>query len=173
MYEHAPQAVEAFPSAEIVGHGRSNSERQGKLSEAQEHTLIAETTAAIERHCSARPSGWLGPWISQSHVTPDLLQEAGYAYLLDWCHDDQSVWMKTRNGRILSLPYPQEFNDIPQIVTRKRDGPEFADMIVDAFDVMHPPPSGDGRRAASLSGRLAAPFQASGARVQTYRCERG
>src|SRR5262245_7015474 len=127
MYRHAPTAVAAFPNAELVGHGRSNSERQ----------RIEETTAAIERHSGQRPRGWLGPWISQSPVTPDLLQEAGYRYLLDWCHDDQPVWMKTRRGRILSVPYPQELNDIPQIVARKREGAEFADMIVDAFEVMH------------------------------------
>jgi peptidoglycan/xylan/chitin deacetylase (PgdA/CDA1 family) len=137
MYKHAPQAVAAFPGAEIVGHGRSNSERQGTLSENDERALIAETTAAIEKHSGTRPRGWLGPWISQSHVTPDLLQEAGYSYLLDWCHDDQPVWMKTRAGRILSVPYPQELNDIPQIIARKREGAEFADMIVDAFDVLH------------------------------------
>ena len=137
MYEHAPQAVAAFPGAEIVGHGRSNSERQGTLNENDERALIAETTAAIEKHSGARPRGWLGPWISQSHVTPDLLQEAGYTYLLDWCHDDQPTWMKTRKGRILSVPYPQELNDIPQIVARKREGADFADMIVDAFDVLH------------------------------------
>src|ERR1044072_1876793 len=40
MYRHAPQAVGAFPDAEIVGHGRSNSERQGHLSEADERALI-------------------------------------------------------------------------------------------------------------------------------------
>ncbi len=136
MYEHAPQAVAAFPGADIVGHGRSNSERQGTLGENGERALIAETTAAIEKHSGTRPRGWLGPWISQSHVTPDLLQEAGYGYLLDWCHDDQPVWMKTRQGRILSVPYPQELNDIPQIIARKREGDEFAGMIVDAFDVM-------------------------------------
>jgi len=69
-------------------------------------------------------------------VTPDLLQEDGYTYLLDWCHDDQPVWMTTRRGRILSVPYPQELNDIPQVVARKREGAEFAAMIVDAFEVM-------------------------------------
>jgi len=137
MYTHAPQAVAAFPDAEIVGHGRSNSERQGTLSECDERALIAQTTAAIEKNSGARPRGWLGPWISQSHVTPDLLQKAGYSYLLDWCHDDQPVWMKTRAGRILSVPYPQELNDIPQIVARKREGADFADMIVDTFDVLH------------------------------------
>jgi allantoinase len=136
MYRHAPQAIAAFADAEIVGHGRSNSERQGALSEAEELALISETTSAIEKHSGKRPKGWLGPWISQSPLTPDLLQEAGYRYLLDWCHDDQPVWMKTRKGRILSLPYPQELNDIPQIIARKREGSEFADMIVDAFDVM-------------------------------------
>lgn len=136
MFRHAPQAIAAFPGAEIVGHGRTNSERQGTLTETEELALISETTAAIEAHTGRRPRGWLGPWISQSPLTPDLLQEAGYRYLLDWCHDDQPVWMKTRKGRILSLPYPQELNDIPQIVARKREGSEFADMIVDAFEVM-------------------------------------
>jgi peptidoglycan/xylan/chitin deacetylase (PgdA/CDA1 family) len=136
MYEHAPQAVSCFANAEIVGHGRSNSERQGTLPESDERQLIEDSRDEIRKHSGAAPAGWLGPWISQSHVTPDLLQEAGYTYLLDWCHDDQPVWMKTRNGRILSVPYPQELNDIPQIVARKREGEEFAGMIVDAFDVM-------------------------------------
>jgi len=136
MAEHAPQAIHAFPGAEIVGHGRTNSERQGTLTENEERALIEETTAALKHFSGERPRGWLGPWISQSPLTPDLLQEAGYAYLLDWCHDDQPTWMRTRKGRILSVPYPQELNDIPQIVARKREGAEFADMIVDAFDVL-------------------------------------
>ena len=136
MVAEAPQAIDAFAQAEIVGHGRTNSERQGTLSEAEERALISETAAALQAHCGVRPRGWLGPWISQSPLTPDLLQEAGYAYLLDWCHDDQPTWMKTRGGRILSVPYPQELNDIPQIVARKREGDEFARMIADAFEVM-------------------------------------
>ncbi len=40
------------------------------------------------------------------------------------------------DGRILSIPYPQELNGILQIVGRKREGAEFCDMICDAFDVM-------------------------------------
>jgi hypothetical protein len=136
MYEHAPQAVAAFHDTEIIGHGRTNSERQGDMREDDERALIVETTTVLEQRSGQRPRGWLGPWISQSHNTPDLLQEAGYTYLLDWCHDDQPVWMMTRRGRILSVPYPQELNDIPQIVARKREGTDFADMIVDAFEVM-------------------------------------
>ena len=73
--------------------------------------------AREERH---PPQGWLSPWISESHVTPDLLQEAGYPYLLNWCHDDQPIWLRTRKGELWSIPYPQEINDIPAIVARQR-----------------------------------------------------
>jgi allantoinase len=138
IYSGAPGLAEAFRARgdEFVGHGRTNSERQGVLGEAQEAALIAEATAAIARHEGTPPKGWLGPWISQSRTTPDLLAEAGYAYLLDWCMDDQPIFMRTRNGRILALPYPQEINDIPMIVGRKIEGPAFAQMIVDHFDEM-------------------------------------
>ncbi|WP_236626163.1 polysaccharide deacetylase family protein [Actibacterium mucosum] len=137
-YRLTPGLAEIFAARgdEIAGHGRTNAERQGVLAEAEERELIAQATNELTQRHGIGPKGWLGPWISQSHTTPDLLQEAGYEYLLDWCHDDQPTWMKTRNGRILSVPYPQELNDIPQIVGRQREGNEFADMIIDAFDVM-------------------------------------
>jgi hypothetical protein len=44
--------------------------------------------------------------------------------------------MKTRNGSIWSIPYPQELNDIPMMVARGLDGRAFADMIIDQFDEM-------------------------------------
>lgn len=50
--------------------------------------------------------------------------------------DDQPVWMQTRAGRLLSIPYPQEVNDIPSIVARKDSAEQFADMIIDNFDEM-------------------------------------
>jgi len=138
MYEDAPGVVEAFSKRgdEIAGHGRTNAEKQGILNEAAEQELITQATQTIRERENKAPKGWLGPWISQSDVTPDLLQETGYEYLLDWCHDDQPTWMKTRNGKILSVPYPQELNDIPQIVARGKEGKDFADMIIDAYDVM-------------------------------------
>jgi allantoinase len=65
-----------------------------------------------------------------------LLQEAGYTYLLDWCADDQPIWLKTRGGSILAIPYPQELNDSNAIVARRMNATDFADMIVDQFDEM-------------------------------------
>jgi allantoinase len=138
IYSHCPTVMDAFRARgdEVVAHGRSNAERQGVLDRASEARLITETTQAIEAIEGHRPRGWLGPWISESHATPDLLAEAGYDYLLDWCMDDQPVWMRTATGRILSVPYPQELNDIPAIVARKDSPAAFADSIVDAFDEM-------------------------------------
>jgi allantoinase len=139
IYGYCPEVMDAVRARgdEIVGHGRTNAERQGVLPEADERRLIDETTAVIAAAEGSSPVGWLGPWISQSPVTPDLLQEAGYTYLLDWCMDDQPVWMKTRSGgRILSMPYPQEVNDIPSIMARKDSASQFADMIIGQFDEM-------------------------------------
>jgi allantoinase len=139
IYDHCPELVAAFRARgdEIAGHGYSNAERQSLFDEAAERRMIAECTAAIGKHEGRMPAGWLSPWIAESPVTPDLLAEAGYRYTLNWCHDDQPGWMRTRNGaRLLSVPYPQELNDIPAIVARKLEGDAFADMIVDAFEEM-------------------------------------
>jgi allantoinase len=145
LYDHCPQLVAAFVARgdEIVGHGETNSERQGVLDEKAEAALIRRSVEAIERHSGKRPEGWLGPWISESERTPDLLQEAGFSYLLDWCCDDQPIWLRTRRGRILAVPYPQELNDIPAIAVRRMPAGEFADMIVDNFEEMREQAEGE------------------------------
>lgn len=121
---------------EFVGHGRTNAERQDGLWEADEAALIAEATDTIEKLSGARPRGWLGPGLAESRVTPDLLKEAGYRYVMDWPLDDQPVWLATRAGPILSVPYPTELNDLPAMATRHHTARQFAEMIVDQFDEM-------------------------------------
>ena len=138
LYDEAPELIAAFAERgdEIVAHGRTNSERQGAMGEAEEAAMIAEVSARIKAAEGQAPAGWLGPWISESLVTPDLLAEAGYTYVLDWAMDEQPVWLETRAGRLLAVPYPQELNDIPTIVARQASGGDFADAIVDAFEEM-------------------------------------
>jgi allantoinase len=138
LYAACPQLVAAFrdSGAEIASHGRTNSESHAGLSEADERELINEVTRTIARHERHAPAGWLSPWIAETERTPDLVQEAGYRYLLDWCMDDQPVWMTTRSGRIVALPYPQELNDSAAIIGRHVSAQEFADMVIDQFDEM-------------------------------------
>ncbi len=121
---------------EYIGHGGTNSERRDALCEEDEARLIAECTEILSRLSGRRPEGWLGPYRALSAVTPDLLKEAQYRYVMDWPIDDQPIWLKTRSGPILSIPSPLEIDDSPAIVFRRRSGREFAEMIVDQFDEM-------------------------------------
>ena len=138
IYEMAPDIAQKLRQRgdEILGHGETNSEEQGHLRESEERALIERVTATIERREGGKPAGWMSPWLSNSGVTPDLLQEAGYRYFMDWTMDDQPVWMTTRKGRILAMPYPIEVNDTRGIVWYRYTGREFAEMIVDQFEEM-------------------------------------
>jgi peptidoglycan/xylan/chitin deacetylase (PgdA/CDA1 family) len=175
MYDHAPALVAAHRARgdEIAGHGRTNSERQSILPEAAERALIAESTAAIERHEGRPPRGWLSPWIAESRTTPELLAAAGYGYTLNWCMDDQPVWMATEAGRLLAIPYPQEVNDIPAVAVRKDGAEQFAAMVLADFEerleqvardgipqvmgiALHPYIIGQPYRLRALRGALAA-----------------
>ncbi len=139
LYDHCPELVAACVARgdELVGHGLTNAERQGVLSEGDERLLIEASRARIVQESGVAPAGWLSPWISESATTPDLLAESGFRYTLNWCHDDQPVHMRTRSGEGLwSIPYPQELNDVPMIVGRMMDAADFAQMIIDQFDEM-------------------------------------
>ena len=139
LYDHCPEVVAAFRARgdEIVAHGRTNAERQSDMDEAAERSMIGEVTARIAREEGRPPLGWMSPWLSQTWVTPDLLQEAGYRYLLDWGHDDQPVWLRTRaGGRILSIPYPRPTNDLPLMHGARVVPSAWTDILIDQFDEM-------------------------------------
>ena len=138
LYDYCPEVVEAHVKRgdELIGHGHTNSERQADLPEEQERELLRFCRRKIQEKSKIAPRGWLSPWISESLATPELLKETGYEYTLNWCHDDQPTQLDTRAGKLWSIPYPQELNDIPMIALRQMDGRDFADMIVDNYDEM-------------------------------------
>ncbi|MDB5873947.1 MAG: polysaccharide deacetylase [Ramlibacter sp.] len=139
LLDHCPSLVAACAQRghEIVGHGHTNAERQGDMTETEEKALLENCKQRLVQAGLAAPSGWLSPWISETVHTPDLLAESGYRYTLNWCHDDQPVRMNTRSGaQLWSIPYPQELNDIPMVIGRLMNGKDFADMIVDQYEEM-------------------------------------
>lgn len=135
---HYPEIIARIKARgdDVVGHGRTNAEELAGLWEEDEARIIAETTETIARAMGTRPLGWMGPGAAESAATPDLLQEAGYTHNLDWPVDDQPIFMNTRAGKLLSVPYPFELNDMGATINRDHTGREFADMIVDQFDEM-------------------------------------
>jgi len=139
VLDHCRELIEACLERgdELIAHGHTNAVHQGAYSEASERALLDYCADRFNQVTGRRPAGWLSPWIAESHLTPDLLLEAGYGYTLNWCHDDQPTTLRTRQGRPLwSIPYPQEVNDIPMIVARQMDGKDFAQLIIDNFDEM-------------------------------------
>ncbi len=118
LYDYCPEVIAAFRDRgdEIIGHGHTNADRQGDFPEAEERAMIESCTARIVKEEGRAPQGWLSPWISESAATPELLRAAGYTYTLNWCHDDQPTVMRTQAGPLWAIPYPQDLNDIPQVV---------------------------------------------------------
>jgi peptidoglycan/xylan/chitin deacetylase (PgdA/CDA1 family) len=138
IFDFAPEILDAVLARgdEIVAHGRTNAEGRGLLWEEDERQLLASVRDTIEKRTGQTPRGWLTPWVHESDLTPDLLQETGYKYVMNWPFDDQPVWMKTREGRIMAMPYSQDLNDSTQILFHHHTPEAFAAMIVDRFDEM-------------------------------------
>ena len=138
LYTTRPGLVEAWRTVgcEIAAHGRTNGETQANMSEKEETELIAEVTDSIIKNEEAPPKGWLSPWLAETPLTLDLLAEAGYKYVLDWCADDRPFFMKTRRGKILSVPYPLEANDANAIAVRGATATEFTNLCIAQIDEM-------------------------------------
>jgi peptidoglycan/xylan/chitin deacetylase (PgdA/CDA1 family) len=138
LYDYCPELVKAFSGRgdEIVGHGRTNAERQADMTLEQERRCIAEATETIRRHEGKAPRGWLAPYISQTAESLDLLSEAGYRYMMDWPLDDQPVWFRTRHRPILSVPYAHDMNDSLEMVTRRTPSLAWCANLTDQFDEM-------------------------------------
>ena len=135
---YCPEIVERLNGRgdEYVGHGRTNAERQDLLWEEDEARLIAYVRDRLAEAGGRAPRGWMGPWMSQSRATPDLLKEAGFSFLMDWPCDDQPIWLRTRAGSLMSVPYPLEINDSPMMLVRHHTAVDFEQMIIDQFDEM-------------------------------------
>ena len=135
VYDEAPAVLEAARrvGAEIVGHGRSNSDSLSEMTPDAERAYLTHVADRIRAHEGAAPGGWSSPWLSHTPATLSLLAETGYRYLLDLRLDDQPVWLTTESGPLLSIPYNAEINDSSTMIGRQASAHEFADMIVDEF----------------------------------------
>lgn len=134
-----PQIVEEGGKLgwEWVAHGPSNSMFFTGMPEQEERPVIAATIERISQATGARPRGWLGPALTETDNTLDLLAESGIEYVMDWANDELPYEMNTKNGNILSLPYTLEVGDIPVFLGQGSSGAVFHDVIVDQFDQLY------------------------------------
>ena len=117
-----------------LAHGENNSTLPGLQARDDEARRLAGMMDTIERATGSRPRGWMGPALNASFSTPELFAELGGDHILDWCADDQPFPMNVKAGRMLSVPYSIELNDITQFVGHSCTGPAFEQMIDDQFE---------------------------------------
>jgi len=107
------------------------------MSDSDAQAVIQSSLAVIAEATGKQPKGWLGSHLAETFATPDLLAEAGIEFVSDYACDDQPFAMKVRNGNLISMPYTLEANDVPAILGKGLSAPEFAELIMDQFDVLY------------------------------------
>jgi peptidoglycan/xylan/chitin deacetylase (PgdA/CDA1 family) len=136
---------------EFMGHGYTQRNMQAVENEAED---IRRTTAAIKAFTGKAPRGWLGPGLTETWHTPDLLAEQGYGYVADWVLDDQPVWLKTTSKPIVNVPYTQECNDVAMMLIQHHKASEYLDRALDQFEQIY----ADSKHSARVMALVVHPY---------------
>jgi allantoinase len=118
-----------------LAHGRDNSTFQAGMSRDEELGYLSDVVDTIEKATGTRPKGWLGPALTETFETPQLLADLGLTYVLDWCNDDQPYRLNVAG--MLSVPYSIEVNDVSLFVGKSLSGPDFRQIVIDQFDQLY------------------------------------
>ncbi len=138
VFDHYPEVGAAMVERgwEIMSHGIYNTRYISSIDETAERAFYIECIEALRSHTGQQLRGMLGPAVSNTAATPDLMAEAGLIYHADWFHDDQPVPLATRSGqRLVSVPYSMELNDVP-VFTQHFDTSEFVAIAKAQLDVL-------------------------------------
>ena len=118
---------------ELMGHGLTNSVWLTGMERDAETKVIRETREVIEAHGKTM-RGWLGPGLTETWNTLDLLRAAGVDYVCDWVNDDLPYRM---NNGLYAIPYSVEVNDMPLFHMPSISIVDFQRRICDSFDVLY------------------------------------
>jgi allantoinase len=136
---------------EFIGHGLGQKNMQKVPDERED---IAKTTTIIRDFTGRKPRGWLGPGLTETWDTPDILAEEGYEYVCDWVLDDQPVVLKTRGGTIVNVPYTQECNDVAMMLIQHHIAAEYKNRAIDQFEQLY----ADARESARIMALVVHPY---------------
>lgn len=134
--QHHPEIIEACRERdwEFFSHGVYNTRYFYGMDEAQERAVIEDCIATIREATGQTPAGWLGPALTYTARTFELLAEYGFTYSCDLFQDDQPQPLNTRAGRMVSMPYSLEVNDHYGFFVYKMSPRQYADTLKRQFD---------------------------------------
>lgn len=121
---------------EIMSHGISNLRPLYEMPYADEDAFYALSQALSERYYGGRRiKGMLGPKVSGTDNTADLMARHGMTYFADWIHDEQPRPLRTLDGSALvSMPYSFMVNDVPLLLAKHYPGQYLVDMAKAQID---------------------------------------
>ena len=119
---------------EFMGH--SYDQRPIHL-EPDQAGMIRRSVKVLREFSGRRPVGWMGPGLTETVDTPELLAAAGIKYLADWVIDDEPCTIRTRGGTLVTLPYTLELNDIAMMVVQHHAAAEFVSRCMDTFECLY------------------------------------
>jgi allantoinase len=99
--------------------------------------MIHRSMDILQRFTGKRPIGWLGPGLTETYQTPELLAEAGVKYIGDWVHDDEPGTINTAKGPLVTLPYTVELNDIAIMIVQHHESDYLLKRTIDTFDRLY------------------------------------
>jgi peptidoglycan/xylan/chitin deacetylase (PgdA/CDA1 family) len=102
-----------------------------------QRAMIERSLSTLERFAGTRPKGWLGPGLTETEETPDLLAAAGVEYIGDWVYDDEPTEIATAHGPLVTLPYSVELNDIPMMLVQHHESGYFTGRCLDSFERLY------------------------------------
>ena len=119
---------------EFMGHGYIQGPMH-KLEDQRDH--IRSTVRTIKDFTGKPPRGWESPGLTETMETLDILAEEGIEYVADWPLDDQPIELIVKSGKMYSVPYPVETNDITMMALHHHSSQEFATKCIDQFDRLY------------------------------------
>ena len=136
MCDHCPEIVEACAARgwEFFSHGIYNTRYSYGMDEAQERAVLEDSIATVERATGQRIRGYLAPALTHTERTFDLLGEYDFWYTCDLFQDDQPQPIKTKSGRLVSMPYSLEVNDVITYGALAMTPWRYADVLKRHFD---------------------------------------
>ena len=137
--EHHPEVIKACADNgwEFYSHGTYNTRYLMGMTEAQERQVIQDSINTIRKHTGQKLDGWLAPALTYTDNTLDLVAEMGLTYVCDLFHDDQPGPVKVKGGRLTSVPYSLEMNDVIVYNVNLVSPRRYADILKRQFDRLY------------------------------------
>jgi peptidoglycan/xylan/chitin deacetylase (PgdA/CDA1 family) len=135
IFEHCPEIATLVRERnwEVMSHGLYNTRYLGRSDAAEERESIALEVGLTKKHTGQELRGLLGPCVTNSPDTMDIIAEAGLIYHADWVHDDVPAPIAVKAGRLLSIPYNYDINDGPALEGHF-DGAYLENVCIAQFD---------------------------------------